>query len=320
MDDAAFSQLVNEVRNRHNISEVVSKWTSLKRSGRELVGLCLNHKERSPSMRVSDAKGVVFCFACGFTADIFGVVMHMQGLRFMDALRWVDSSELMVVDPSERVRKRAEDEAERRASLADARRFWSDASPIEGSAGETYLCQHRGITMPLPASIRFGRVPSWKDDATGKWGPCAPAVLCAVFDGAGEVCGIQRIFVRDDGSGKRWGAKSKRSLGSIREASMRFGPPQRTVIVCEGPEDGLTLAQEIPGSSVWPACGTGLMPLIDYPPEVQEVIIAGQNNEAGRIAVDRTAEAVIGRGLPARTMFPDADFDDWNDQLLGVCK
>jgi DNA primase len=320
MSDDNFRRMRDDAIARHNISDVVGKWVKLRRTGREFEGLCLNHAEKSPSMRVNDTKGKVYCFGCGYHADIIQVVQDQVGLGFMDALRWLGAEHLPIVDEAERIRAREEDEADRLRDIADARKFWDAGADPRGTPAEVYLREVRGITKGLPPSIRFGHVPAGRDKLTGEWRAPMPAVLCAVYDRGGAVVGIQRIFLRDGGRAKANMKRPKLTLGRIRGGSLRLGPPQPTIIVCEGPEDGLTLAQEIPGSSVWPTLGTGLMPIVAYPEEVTEIVIAGQNDGAGKAAVDAAGQALLEQGFAVRTMFPDPAFKDWNDQLRGVRK
>ena len=94
------------------------------------------------------------------------------------------------------------------------------------------------------------------------------------------------------------------------------GVSRHLVSATAGP--GLSLMQELPGASGWVALGTALMPEIEMPPEVRSVVIAGQNDAAGHVAVTRAAEALTLRGLSVRTMFPEPKYRDWNDELRGV--
>jgi DNA primase len=316
-DEAAFRAAVEEVRHRHNISDVVSKWAPVKRAGRELVSLCLFHSERTPSMRVNDAHGIFYCFGCGASGDIIELVMMKLGCRFMEALNWLGGANLPHIDPAERILRAERDEATRLREIEDAKRFWSECVSAAGTPAEVYA-RSRAIVAPLPDSIRFGELPAWRNPESGEWTRPIPAMVCACFDRAGEVVGIQRIFLRDGGRAKARMRKPKLTLGRIRGASLRLGPPQATVIVCEGPEDGLSLAQELPGRSVWPTLGTGLMPAVEYPPEVSEIIIAGQNDKAGVAAAEKAGEALLKQGFAVRTMFPHPDFKDWNDELRGI--
>lgn len=195
--------------------------------------------------------------------------------------------------------------------------MWERCVPASGTPAEAYL-RGRGIAMPLPASLRFGAVYAWRNEETGEVGPDLPALVGAVVNGAGELTGVQRIFIKPDGTGKAKMRKPKKSLGRVRGSALRLGPVAPELILCEGPEDGLSLAQEMPGHSVWVALGTAMMPELGLPPEVRAVVIAGQNDAPGQHAVRNAAEALSARGLSVRTMFPDPRFKDWNDQLRGV--
>lgn len=319
--DAAFRRAVDDVKQRHNISDVVAKHTKVVRAGREKKSLCLFHREKSPSMQLNDAKGTYHCFGCGASGDIVRLVMEVEGLAFMDALRWLGAADLPEVDPSDRLRAAEEDAAERQAAIERARAVWAKAVPAAGTPAEVYA-RSRGISMALPRSIRFAMTPSWYDDDTGECGPDLPALVGAVVNGAGELIGLQRIFLAKGGRAKANMPKPKRSLGRIKGGAMRIRSPMpadpNELIVTEGPEDGLSLAQELPGREVWVALGTALMPEIEYPPHVTSIVIAGQNDDPGRIAADKAALALVERGYAVRSIWPAAGFKDWNDQLRGI--
>lgn len=319
LPDHVFHALKEEARDRHNLSDVVSAFTDLRPVGRELVGLCPFHEERTPSFGVNDATGEYHCFGCGAGGDVFRFLMNKLGIGFADAFAWLAGQNLPTIDPSVRAKQRQEDREARLRDEADAVTFWGEAIDLPGTAGETYLREARGITMlDLPTSLRFGRLPAWRDKDTGEWGKRLPALVCGVFDRDGAVCGIQRVFLQEDGRGKADMRRTKMSLGRLRGASMRLGPPQPSIIVCEGPEDGVTLKQERPNNSVWPTLGTSLMASVEYPDVVREIVIAGQNDNAGRAAADKATEGLLARGYAVRSVFPDPQFKDWNDQLRGI--
>lgn len=324
-DEADFRRLVDEAKAAWNISDVVGRFTKLRRAGRELVGICVFHKERSPSLRVSDAKGTYHCFGCGETGDIVKFIMKKEGLQFMDALRWLGAADLPQIDPAERARAAAEDEAERLAAIMEARRVWSDTCAPVGTPADVYV-QSRGITMPLPPSIRFGEVYAWKDKDTGELGPDLPALIGAVTNGANEVVAVQRIFLRDGGKAKANMKKPKLSLGRVKGGALKLDDNNfqdgnsSEIIITEGPEDGLSLVQELPGRRVWVALGTAMMPFIEYPPGVQTITIAGQNDDAGRAAAQAAAVALTDLGYTVKSIFPAPQFKDWNDQLRGIIR
>lgn len=309
-----FRRQVDELKSRVLISGVVASAVKLKRAGREWKGLCPFHAERSPSFTVVDAHERAYCFGCGWNGDVIAFVMAMQRCSFRDAYRILSNQELPQWSPAERQKAQAEDRLERLADEAMAKKWFKEAQPVRGTPGETYL-RARGITVEIPDTVRFGHVPSWRDKDTGEWGRKRPALVCSAQDATGAVVGIQRIFFpHDDPAGGK--ADCKLSLGTIKGATLRLGPqPTDTVILAEGPEDGLSIYQEGPGLPVWVPFGTGSMPAAELPASVRKAIVAGQNNTAGRIAVEKTAITLAERGLSVSRVWPSRQFDDWNDQL-----
>lgn len=310
---------IEDIRLRHALSDIIGRYTKLRRAGRELVGLCPFHSEKSPSFHVNDAKGLYHCFGCGANGDAIKFLREVEGLDFLEALRWLGSSDLPVISAAVRVKAAQEDTEARALAIADAKAFASRCVDPAGTPAEAYA-RARGITAALPASIRFGMLPAWRDRETGEWGQTRPAMVGLCVNGRDELVAIQRIFLRPDGSGKANMRKPKLTLGRVRGSALRLGPVAPEVVITEGPEDGLTLLQGLPGASVWVALGTALMPEMELPPEVRSVVIAGQNDEAGHGAVKRTAEAMSLRGLAVKTMFPDPQYRDWNDELMGVVR
>lgn len=320
LPDAEFQRLIEEALGRHNLSDVIGQYTKLKRSGRsEMMGLCPFHQERTPSFGVNDAKGTYYCHGCGAAGNALIFLMTRGGLPFGEAYEALAGDRFPTVSEEERAQRREEDERERREAIDWARRFWNSTVPIAGTLAEIYL-RSRGIVMPVPASFRFARVPLSRDDA-GNWRAPMPALIGAVSVGA-ELVAIQRIFLRDDGTDKRWRKprRSKFSLGRPKGGALRLdhGIEGSEVIITEGPEDALSLAQELPGRRVWAALGTAMMPALAFPDDVDSIVIAGQNDAAGRAAVDAAGEALLERGFAVRTTYPRPEFKDWNDQLRGV--
>jgi DNA primase len=307
----------DQARDRYDLSAIIGRRTKLRRAGREWKGLCPFHSEKSPSLHVNDATGLYHCFGCSAGGDAIRFVMETEGLRFNDALRWLGAAGLPAADPAQRAKAAAEDAAARAESIADAAAVWGAAVPPDGTPAEVYA-RSRGIIMPLPPSIRFARTPAWRDRDTGEVGPDLPALVGAVVDGGGNLTGIQRIFLADGGKAKARMKRPKLTLGRVLGGALRLGPAAAELIVCEGPEDGLTLAQELPDASVWVTLGTSMMPAVEYPPEVRSIVLAGDNNAAGRAAVDKAALALIDANYAVRTMFPAPGFADFNDMLRGV--
>ncbi|MEO7470143.1 MAG: CHC2 zinc finger domain-containing protein [Sphingobium limneticum] len=313
--EAAWRRENDELRDRFSLSTIISRKTALKRAGRELVGLCFMHQEKTPSLYVNDQLGLYLCRGCGASGDIFRAVMEIEGLSFIEARRWLGASDLPKADPAARIQARARDDAERAARIDDAHEVWASTVPLAGTPGAAYL-ESRGITV-WRESIRFGRTWAWRDHETGETGPSMPALIGAVVDGAGLLTGLQRIFLLPDGSGKARMDRPKLSLGAVRGGALRLGPPAPEILICEGPEDGLTLAQERPRSSVWVALGTSNMPAIRYPDIVRRIVICSQNDRAGEAATSAAASALLDQGYLVDVAYPAPAYKDWNDQLRG---
>jgi DNA primase len=316
-------ETLDELRSRHRISDAVRRRTKLHRAGGEWKGLCPFHKERTASFFVNDVKGFAHCFGCGWNGDIIRFVEDSENVGFRDAVEMILGAALPKVEPVDRVEAREEDEAARRAAIEDAWRFWLQGEPVSGTPADTYL-RSRGLHARDAYTMRFGRVPSYFDKDRGEWGPPRPALMLRADSVKGDFVGMQRIFLREDGLGKAAMAKPKLSLGRVSGASIRLGFVRPEVIATGGPEDGITLYQRFSGlRTVYISCGEAMLRSIEFPPAVRSIVVAGQNDDAGRRAVvgtDKHPGAIqVYRegGRTARAIFPDKRFKDWNDELRG---
>jgi len=78
--------LVNEIKRRLSIIDLVESYTSVKKTGRGYVGLCPFHDDRNPSMHIDEEKGLFHCFSCGAGGDILGFYMRYNNATFPEAL------------------------------------------------------------------------------------------------------------------------------------------------------------------------------------------------------------------------------------------
>lgn len=79
--------LLDEIRQRTDIVDIVSESVQLKRSGKGYLGLCPFHPDKKPSMNVNPELGIFKCFSCGKGGNVFHFVMSKQGLSFPEAIR-----------------------------------------------------------------------------------------------------------------------------------------------------------------------------------------------------------------------------------------
>jgi DNA primase len=310
---------VEQIRRDYRLSDAVSRRTKLRKAGRQMVGLCPFHHEKSPSFYVYDATDGYHCFGCGANGDIIKFVMETESVDFRTACDMITNGDLPIVPEAEKVKAAEEDAAARAAAIDLARGVWDRSIPAAGTPAEVYL-RSRSIGI-LPKRFRFVRTPAWYKLETGEVGPDLPALVCLITDTADQFLGIQRIFLADGGRSKAKMKQPKLSLGRPAGGAIKIGPPREHVIVVEGPEDGATVAEDVGREqSVWIACGTSMLPQIGFPEVVRRVTIGGDNNKAGRAAVGVAKAAYQDRGLQARAVYPDPAFSDWNDQRRGIRK
>lgn len=81
--------MVDEVRTRADIVDVIGEFVTLKKSGREYKANCPFHEERTPSFYVVPDKGFFKCFGCGKSGDVFTFLMERQGMEFVEAVKHV---------------------------------------------------------------------------------------------------------------------------------------------------------------------------------------------------------------------------------------
>ncbi|MCS7201662.1 MAG: DNA primase [Dictyoglomus sp.] len=82
----SLEEFVDDVKQRINIVDIIGRYVNLKKSGKNFVGLCPFHSERTPSFYVSPEKGLYHCFGCGASGDVFSFIMNYRNISFMTAL------------------------------------------------------------------------------------------------------------------------------------------------------------------------------------------------------------------------------------------
>ncbi|MDQ3389348.1 MAG: DNA primase, partial [Gemmatimonadota bacterium] len=147
--------VVEEVRLRGDLMEMVSEHTRLRRSGKTFRGPCPLHGGEGPNFSVDPQKNIFKCFVCGESGDIFSFPMKHLGLDFLEAVRYVaDRAGVIIPEVRERAPEQDPNHPlyEINGFAADwyRRRLWDDA---EGEEARAYL-ERRGISRE--AAERFG--------------------------------------------------------------------------------------------------------------------------------------------------------------------
>ena len=91
---------IEEIRARADILEVVSEFVTLKKGGKNYMGLCPFHSEKTPSFSISPEKQIYHCFGCGAGGNVFKFLMEIEDIPFVDAVRTVNPSDKYASCPS----------------------------------------------------------------------------------------------------------------------------------------------------------------------------------------------------------------------------
>ena len=80
-------EIINEIKYKNDIETVMAPYVALKRRGKNLVGLCPFHNEKTPSFTVYPENGSFYCFGCGVGGDVFSFVRQIENLDYIDAVK-----------------------------------------------------------------------------------------------------------------------------------------------------------------------------------------------------------------------------------------
>ena len=154
-------ETLQAIRDRISIVEVISAYVSLKRAGRNYVGLCPFHGEKTPSFTVSDERGLYHCFGCGESGTVFTFVMKIERLEFLDAVAQL-AKRAGVALP--RARRRRPGGAPPRAALR-RERAWPSASfarrwPARRAATARRYLAGRGLSRETITRYGLGLAPA----------------------------------------------------------------------------------------------------------------------------------------------------------------
>ena len=110
------NRFLDDIRARVGLADVIQRHVKLTRKGREHIGLCPFHKEKTPSFTVNEEKGFYHCFGCGAHGDVISFAMSTENLSFPEAVeRLAEQAGLEVPSTSPEEREREK----KRASLYD---------------------------------------------------------------------------------------------------------------------------------------------------------------------------------------------------------
>src|SRR5216683_3039574 len=330
---------IEEVRSRADIVEIVGAHVRLKRAGRNFVGLCPFHNEKTPSFTVNAERGFFHCFGCGAGGTVFNFVMRTEGLSFPEAIESL--ARRYGVTLPERDAAAGPGAGERDAALranqiaadffvhvlwktpdgAAAREYLS----VRGVAAETARTFGLGFAPERPANlagaldrrgllaaaVRLGLV---KQDSAGTRDMFRGRLMFPIRDGQGRVLAFggrvldQRLPKYINSPESPLYSKSRNVYG-LYEARAAIASADRAIVV-EGYLDAIAVWQagfKEPVASLGTALTVDQLRLVGR--QTRNVLACFDGDAAGRKASLRALEIFLAAGLLGRGIFIPPGFD-----------
>lgn len=327
------SSLTQQVLQAADIVDVVSRYVSLRRAGKDHKGLCPFHDDRHPSMTVSPAKQIFKCFACGAGGDAIKFIQLKENLSFLEARAMLAEQLGIRLEPAKgsaaaAFRSQRMDLGKINTWAADF--FHSSLLGPNGQPARDYV-KNRGITSEWSEKFRIGLAPdSWdslliaarkagiaddrlfeaglvkkRESGNGFYDAFRNRVMFPIVDISGNVIAFGGRAL-DDNPAKYLNSpesllfskgKTLFGLNLAREHAQKAG----RILVVEGYMDCLACHQSGYGETV-AVLGTALtdMHVQLLRRHVESVLLVFDGDEAGIKAADRSIEIVLNGQLDVR--------------------
>jgi putative DNA primase/helicase len=289
-----------------SLNDVLSRLRGVRRSGSGWQAYCPAHNDRTPSLSVREGengKVLLHCFGGAGCS-------YRQIIEALGGTPRTPISSLRVSTPI-----RQSDDTGR---IELVQHLWREAKPLAGTPAQHYL-ENRAIRLPTwPPTLRYHA------SCPHPSGSRLAALVAAVTVYREEklhLVAVHRIYITSDGR-KAAVEPRKASLGSVKGGAIWLSRPTSQLLITEGIEDAMALMTmyqsdlRFAGWSYGAAVSAGNLPHLELPPEVRTVIVAADNDEAGRRAANEAACRFVREGRDGRVAYPPSGFKDFNDALL----
>jgi DNA primase len=333
-------QTLETLRSRADLVEIVGEHVRLRRSGRNYLGLCPFHDERTASFTVSPERGFFHCFGCGAGGTVFDFLMRTEGVAFPEAVRLLAGRygvALIETAPAATREDTAREAIYRVGEFAReffARLLWESQ---EGKAARDYLLK-RAITEKTAKECKLGFAPAGSAALTAaarKKGLLEAAAKAGLVrpdgaDGLRDMFRARLMFPIHDAQGRviAFGGRSLddsapkylnspespvfskgRTLFGLDQARRAIVATDRAIVV-EGYIDALALWQGGFRETV-ATLGTALTVehLRTLGRHTRNVLACFDGDDAGRAASLRALPIFLGAGMLGRAVFLPNGFD-----------
>ena len=159
--------VIEEVRARNDIVDVISQYVTLKKKGANYFGLCPFHNEKSPSFSVSPGKQMYYCFGCGAGGNVITFIMEYENYSFGEALKYL-ADRAGITLPEAEDSKEARAQRDLKNTLLEINRlaanyFYYQLKQPQGRPGYEYL-KNRRLTDETITHFGLGFANKTPDD------------------------------------------------------------------------------------------------------------------------------------------------------------
>ncbi len=322
---------LQELKLRSDITEIASSYVNLKRHGRNMVGLCPFHGEKTPSFNIYTENGSFYCFGCGAGGDVITFIMKIENLDYVEAVKFLaqragmEMPENTYDDSLSKLRMRIY-EANREA----ARFFHATLLSQRGQSGLNYLrgralsdrtirhfglgfadddwnslCNHLKNKGFSEYEIYSANLAFRRKNGNGIYDRFVNRVMFPIIDLRGNVIAFGGRIMTDEkpkylNTSDTPVFKKSENLFSLNNAK---GSGTRTLILCEGYMDVIALNQAGFTNAV-ATLGTALTneQAVLMKRYADEVIICYDADGAGQKATARAIEILRNAGLPIKIL------------------
>lgn len=341
-------EIIEEVRSKNDIVDVISGYVRLQKKGSSYFGLCPFHNEKSPSFSVSRQKQMYYCFGCGAGGNVFTFLMEYENYTFQEALKYL-ADRAGVELPEGDYSKEARERADTKAILLEinklaAQYFYVQLKSEQGKLAMNYL-KNRELSDEMIKAFGLGYSNKYGDDLyrylkskgysdsliskaglisiderQGAYDKFWNRVMFPIMDANSRVIGFGGRVMGDAkpkylNSPETLIFDKSRNLYGLHRARRTKKP---YFLLCEGYMDVISLHQAGFTNAV-ASLGTALTPghasLIKR--YVQEVYLTYDSDEAGTKAALRAVPILKGVGIVAKVirMDPYKDPDEFIKNL-----
>lgn len=329
--------LVEEIKSRCDLVEIISEQIRLEKRGGNYVGLCPFHQEKTPSFSVSPDKQLYYCFGCGASGDIFSFVMQTENISFAETIPLLARRAGVVLpDKTGKISRRVDSQRAMHYSLNKLAMNFYQYVLWEKPAGRKALqyLEDRGIEKSSLESFMIGfALPSWDalvkeairkgyapqdlvqaglavaKKPSGFYDRFRNRIIFPIFDHRKRVIGFGGRSLEEDARSPKYLNSpatqlfdKRRVLYGIERAMKEIRGEKRAVVV-EGYTDVILTHQEGITNTV-ASLGTALTPMQAHllRAQAREVVIAYDADSAGEAATERGLDILRGSGCTVKVV------------------